>query len=129
MLTRASAMRVLLRLPSASLQRLAPRGGFSSATTTASRLPGKSFQETSIGVPRETDAGERRVAATPETVAQLSKKGFKIYVRSCSWRAPPAFAARPRLRARARFAAALHHLPTRAPSRADRAWSRRRCAL
>jgi len=33
-----------------------------------------------IGVPKETHAGERRVATTPEAVAQLTKLGFEISV-------------------------------------------------
>ena len=35
-----------------------------------------------IGVPKETYAGERRVATTPDVVAQLSKLGFDIAVES-----------------------------------------------
>ena len=33
-----------------------------------------------VGVPRECRAGERRVAATPETVARLIKLGFEVLV-------------------------------------------------
>src|SRR5512139_2525332 len=33
-----------------------------------------------IGVPRECRAGERRVAATPENVARLTKLGFDVLV-------------------------------------------------
>jgi hypothetical protein len=43
-------------------------------------LPGKPFAECTVGVPRETDEGERRVAAVPESVAALIKKGFKVKV-------------------------------------------------
>ncbi|MGV7242953.1 hypothetical protein ACRXB1_14415, partial [Caballeronia sp. M23-90] len=35
-----------------------------------------------IAVPREIRAGERRVAATPETVGQLLKLGFAVNVES-----------------------------------------------
>ena len=35
-----------------------------------------------LGVPKETWPGERRVAATPETVQKLRKKGFDVYVQS-----------------------------------------------
>lgn len=33
-----------------------------------------------VGVPRETEPGERRVAVTPETVKKLAKKGFEVVV-------------------------------------------------
>ena len=35
-----------------------------------------------LGVPKETWPGERRVAATPETVKKLRKLGFDVYVQS-----------------------------------------------
>ncbi|MFZ1574586.1 MAG: NAD(P)(+) transhydrogenase (Re/Si-specific) subunit alpha, partial [Chromatiaceae bacterium] len=35
-----------------------------------------------IGIPREVYPGERRVAATPESVAQLIKLGFSVVVES-----------------------------------------------
>lgn len=35
-----------------------------------------------IGVPKETRAGERRVAATPESIGRLKKLGFEILVES-----------------------------------------------
>jgi NAD(P) transhydrogenase subunit alpha len=35
-----------------------------------------------IAVPRETHAGERRVAATPDTVTQLSKLGYTVEIES-----------------------------------------------
>ena len=35
-----------------------------------------------IGVPRETFAGEKRVATTPEVAAQLIKLGFDVAVES-----------------------------------------------
>jgi NAD(P) transhydrogenase subunit alpha len=35
-----------------------------------------------IGVPKEIYAGERRVATTPDVVAQLTKLGFDIAVES-----------------------------------------------
>jgi NAD(P) transhydrogenase subunit alpha len=33
-----------------------------------------------IGVPKETRAGERRVAATPETIGRLKKLGFDVVI-------------------------------------------------
>ena len=33
-----------------------------------------------VGVPKEVRRGERRVAATPETVARLIKLGFEVVV-------------------------------------------------
>ncbi len=40
---------------------------------------------TVVGIPVEIFPGERRVAQTPETVKELSKKGFKVCVSSvCS---------------------------------------------
>jgi NAD(P) transhydrogenase subunit alpha len=35
-----------------------------------------------IGVPKEIHPGERRVAATPETVMRLRKLGFEVAVQS-----------------------------------------------
>ena len=35
-----------------------------------------------VGIPREIHTGERRVAATPETIQKLRKLGFEIYVQS-----------------------------------------------
>src|SRR5574341_1197897 len=35
-----------------------------------------------IGVPRETAAGEKRVATVPEVVEKLAKLGFKVAVQS-----------------------------------------------
>jgi H+-translocating NAD(P) transhydrogenase subunit alpha len=35
-----------------------------------------------LGIPREVHTGERRVAATPETVQRLRKLGFDVYVES-----------------------------------------------
>ena len=37
-----------------------------------------------IGVPRETFAGEKRVATVPEVVEKLIKLGFKVAVQSCA---------------------------------------------
>ena len=33
-----------------------------------------------IGIPKEAHAGERRVAATPDTVSKLLKLGFEVQV-------------------------------------------------
>ena len=33
-----------------------------------------------VGIPREVHRGERRVAATPETTARLTKLGFEVLV-------------------------------------------------
>lgn len=46
------------------------------------KLAGKPFAELTIGVPKETADGERRVAQTPDTVGQLVKKGFAVSVQS-----------------------------------------------
>ena len=35
-----------------------------------------------IGIPKETHAGETRVAATPQTVGQLLKLGYEVVVES-----------------------------------------------
>ncbi|MDF2829828.1 MAG: transhydrogenase subunit alpha, partial [Mycobacterium sp.] len=35
-----------------------------------------------IGIPRESHAGETRVAATPQTVGQLLKLGYSVVVES-----------------------------------------------
>ncbi|SVC02083.1 uncharacterized protein METZ01_LOCUS254937, partial [marine metagenome] len=35
-----------------------------------------------IGIPREIYPGERRVAATPETVQKLRKLGFDVYIQA-----------------------------------------------
>src|SRR6185436_8582282 len=40
------------------------------------------FMPQVIGVPRETFAGEKRVATTPEVVEKLIKQGFKVAVQS-----------------------------------------------
>ena len=45
-------------------------------------LEGKPFKEVRIGVPREVADGEKRVASTPESVALLVKKGFKVSIQS-----------------------------------------------
>ena len=39
-----------------------------------------------IGVPRETFPGERRVATVPEVVEKLIKLGFAVAVESGAWR-------------------------------------------
>ena len=51
-------------------------------------LPGKPFSECTVGVPRETDAGERRVAAVPKTVAALIQKGFTVKIERGAGDAP-----------------------------------------
>lgn len=38
--------------------------------------------QTSIGCPREIYAGEKRVAQSPETVAQLVKRGVEVRIQS-----------------------------------------------
>src|SRR5688572_24084087 len=35
-----------------------------------------------LGIPRETRTGERRVAATPENISRLIKVGFRVLVES-----------------------------------------------
>ncbi len=50
--------------------------------TKAAELPleGKPFKEIRIGLPKEVADGEKRVAGTPESVALLVKKGFRVSV-------------------------------------------------
>jgi hypothetical protein len=48
--------------------------------STEPHLEGKVFKEVRIGLPREVAEGEKRVAGTPESVALLVKKGFKVSV-------------------------------------------------
>eukprot|EP01113_Clastostelium_recurvatum_P006085 TRINITY_DN1275_c0_g1_i2.p1 TRINITY_DN1275_c0_g1~~TRINITY_DN1275_c0_g1_i2.p1 ORF type:complete len:1124 (-),score=364.22 TRINITY_DN1275_c0_g1_i2:253-3624(-) len=44
-------------------------------------VPGTSYADLTVGVPREIHTGEKRVALSPENVGQLLKKGFKaVYV-------------------------------------------------
>lgn len=38
------------------------------------------YADLSIGVPKESMPAEKRVAQTPETVAKLTKEGFKVKV-------------------------------------------------
>lgn len=52
------------------------------AATAVESLPGRPFGEITIGVPAEVLKGEKRVSQTPETVAQLVKKGYKVAVQS-----------------------------------------------
>lgn len=52
------------------------------ASTAVEPLPGRPYSEITIGVPAEVLKGEKRVAQTPETVAQLVKKGYKVAVQS-----------------------------------------------
>jgi NAD(P) transhydrogenase subunit alpha len=35
-----------------------------------------------VGIPRETRQGEKRVAASPDTVALFKKEGFRVFVQS-----------------------------------------------
>jgi NAD(P) transhydrogenase len=52
--------------------------------------PTKPFEQLTVGVPRETFPGERRVAITPANVKLLLKKGFnKVVVPPTSMPAPP----------------------------------------
>ena len=37
-----------------------------------------------VSVPKEVRPGERRVAATPETVARLMKLGFEVVIETCA---------------------------------------------
>jgi hypothetical protein len=61
----------------------APAPAAASAPAAAASKPalvGLKYSELTVGVVRETAAGEKRVAATPETVTQLVKKGYKVVV-------------------------------------------------
>lgn len=46
------------------------------------QIHGTPYSQLAIGVPKETVPGERRVAQSPTTVAQLVKSGFKVTVES-----------------------------------------------
>ena len=37
---------------------------------------------TRIGIPKEIHPGEKRVAATPQTILRLKKLGFDVYIES-----------------------------------------------
>ena len=43
----------------------------------------KTIAQTTVGIPKESWVGERRIAQTPDTVKELTKKGFQV-----SFRAP-----------------------------------------
>ena len=62
-----------------------------------------------IGVPKEIRPGERRVAATPETVARLSKLGFEVAVETGAG-AGAAFLDEDYEKAGARIAASTHEV-------------------
>ncbi|WP_040813246.1 aminotransferase class I/II-fold pyridoxal phosphate-dependent enzyme [Nocardia concava] len=52
------------------------------------RIPARTPQVTTVGVLRETAAGELRVAATPEDVATLIRRGLRVVVeQGAGWRA------------------------------------------
>lgn len=74
----AIATRLLRSLSTAT----APAPASSAATTpaVAAAKYGAKYSDITIGVVRESAPGEKRVAATPETVAQLTKKGYKVVV-------------------------------------------------
>jgi hypothetical protein len=44
------------------------------------QLDGLLFKDVRVGIVKEVSDGEKRVAGTPESVANLVKKGFKVTV-------------------------------------------------
>jgi len=73
------------RLLSRSNTRLWSPRFFSAATdeTTTTTPPlGTPYSQLTIGIPKETFPLEKRVAATPESVARLIKPGFNVQVQS-----------------------------------------------
>ena len=64
-----------------ALQTLVPVAQDAAAAADAAPV-GKPWDTMTIGVPKETFEGEKRVAMSPATVTQLTKKGFTIYVES-----------------------------------------------
>jgi len=53
---------------------------FSTAAPSTSPVDAIPTSKIIIGVPKEDHPGEKRIAQTPETVAQLIKKGFQVQV-------------------------------------------------
>lgn len=43
-------------------------------------LPGRAYETMTVGIPKESTKGERRVAMAPETCGKLVKAGFKVVV-------------------------------------------------
>lgn len=74
-------LRLHLSRCAANLRHARPRL-FSAKSGDVALLEGRPFKEIRIGVPREVADGEKRVASTPESVALLVKKGFKVSVQS-----------------------------------------------
>mmetsp|Transcript_16061 Transcript_16061/g.15471 ORF Transcript_16061/g.15471 Transcript_16061/m.15471 type:complete len:1066 (-) Transcript_16061:82-3279(-) len=76
----ASGTRQLLQ----QWNRTSPRTSrfFSAKTATEETKPalGISYDKLTVGIPKETFALEKRVAATPETVSKLSKPGFTVLI-------------------------------------------------
>lgn len=52
------------------------------AAPTAAPVAGVPYSSMSVGVPKETEAGEARVAAVPSTVQAMVKKGMTVFVES-----------------------------------------------
>ncbi|KAH9934708.1 PNTB-domain-containing protein [Fomitopsis serialis] len=67
-------MLIFRAAPSVPVVHLASR---LAASARLRRDPGRPYSELSVGVPLETYPNERRVAATPQNVTALIKKGFK----------------------------------------------------
>eukprot|EP00898_Chlorokybus_atmophyticus_P000659 jgi/Chlat1/1594/Chrsp124S01855 len=53
-----------------------------SGTTAAKTTVGVPCADLTIGIPKEIFSGERRVAATPESIRRLRKEGFRVVVES-----------------------------------------------
>ena len=62
-------------------QGIGAREGYDADSKSSGKHQGRSMPQV-IGVPRETAAGEKRVATVPEVVEKLIKLGFKVAVQS-----------------------------------------------
>lgn len=78
----AGSWRRLSQAAAALQQKAAAAEAASGKRAAADAAPplGRPYAELTVGVPREAQAGERRVAQTPSSVAALCKAGFKVAV-------------------------------------------------
>ncbi len=56
------------------------RGAEKSANAAPAEVKGTPYSQLKVGVPKETAPKERRVAISPATAANLTKKGFTVLV-------------------------------------------------
>ena len=69
--------RVMLRAAIRARQSVAVR-----STAQLQRIHARNLTGVSVGIPKETDAGETRVSITPQNAQQLIKKGASVTVES-----------------------------------------------